>query len=483
MRKFLTLFCAAALVVAFAGTAAAEVQSIKVSGDIQTLGIYRDDYDLNDSATGSNDDDRGFVQSAVRVRVDADLTDNVGTTVRLLNERNWGGDNSASTAVSQAQLETEGLSTNHDTDIDLDLASLTLKDFLYSPLTVTVGRQEIRWGNGFLLGDPDSNDDSEHTLIAPEYSRRKSFDALRATLDFDPIMVDSFLAHLSEGASGTNNDRDLWGAEASYAFSERSANVAAYILAEHNLAVDTASSTATGWVGGSQEADTNTEVLGRKVVTVGLRGDIEPTTGLNLTAEGAIQSGDLSPSRDLGGQAFQAGASYALDHEWKPSLRANFAFFSGEEQANADNQSDDYDGWVANFEDQTWGIIADQLNRSIVSGDDTAGPAASSSGQSSDTNMVIFNLGASMSPIEDVTVGVDFYSFTLAEENDTADATNDVFTNEDDYGNEFDFTATYDYTEDVTFGSTLAFFVPGNAFETDAQDTAIQGVGSVEVVF
>lgn len=390
MQKLLTLLCALAFVIAFAGVTFAEVQSIKVSGDIQTLGIYRDDYDLNDSATGSNDDDRGFVQSAVRVRVDADLTDNVGTTVRLLNERNWGGDNTASTAVSQAQLETEGLTTNNDTDIDLDLAYLTLKDFLYSPLTVTVGRQEIRWGNGFVLGDPDSNDDSEHTLIAPEYSRRKAFDAARAVLDFDPIVVDSFFAHLSEGASGTNNDRDLMGLEASYAFSERSANVAAYFLAERNLVVDTASTTATGWVGGSQEADTNTEVLGRKVMTAGLRGDIEPTTGLNLMAEGAWQFGDLSPSRDLSGVAYQAGAAYTLDHQWKPNFRGNFAFFSGEEQANADTQVDEYDGWVANVEDQTWGIIADQLSRSAISGG-AAGPGAGSDGQSSDTNMIILN--------------------------------------------------------------------------------------------
>lgn len=82
-----------------------------------------------------------------------------------------------------------------------------------------------------------------------------------------------------------------------------------------------------------------------------------------------------------------------------------------------------------------------------------------------------------------MTVGFDWYNFTLAEENDTADSNNLVFTTEDDYGNEVDLTATYDYTEDVTFGGSLAFFIPGSAFEADAQDNAIQGVGSVEVVF
>ena len=479
MQKFLTLLCAAALVIAFTGIASAEVQSIKVSGDIMTHGIYRDNYDLEGNA--SNDDDRGFVQSTTRLRVDADLTDNVSTTVRLINERDWGGDNEASGSTSTPQLEGQG-NVNNDTDIDLDLASITLKDFLYSPLTVTIGRQELRWGNGFVLGDPDSNDASAHTLIAPEYSRRKAFDAARAMLDFDPITIDSFFSHLSEGSAGTNNDRDLFGTEVSYAFSERSANVAGYFLGERNLIIDNAASAATNWTGDALESS-NARILGREIYTVGGRGSIEPTTGLNLMGEMAFQFGEISNGRDQSAWAMQTGVTYAVDHQWKPSLRGNFVYFSGEEVGGAEDSTDEHDGWIANFEDQTWGIIADQLGTqgAVISGT-TAGSA-----QSSDTNMWIINLGASASPIQDVTVGADWYHFVLAEENDTVTGAgagnNTVFTNEDDYGDEIDVTATYNYTEDLTFGGSLAFFFPGEAFESDAQDTAVQGMGTVEVVF
>ena len=491
MQKFLTLLCAAALVIAFTGIASAEVQSIKVSGDITTHGIYRNDFDLNDNS--SNDDDRGFVQSTTRLRVDADLTDNVSTTVRLINERDWGGDNSgnndtSNTAGAAPQLETQG-NTNFDNDIDLDLASITLKDFLYSPLTVTVGRQELRWGNGFVLGDPDSNDASAHTLIAPEFSRRKAFDAVRAMLDFDPITLDGFFSHLSEGSAGTNNDRDLFGVEANYAFSERSANVAGYFLGEKNLAVDVAASTATQWSGDAQES-AQAQVLGREIYTVGGRGSIEPTTGLNLMGEVAFQFGEIVNGRDQSAWALQTGATYAVDHQWKPSLRANFVYFSGEETGGPEDSTDDHEGWIANFEDQTWGIIANQLGRSSPSGgvgQPQTSLTVSGDSQSSDTNMWILDLGASVAPIKDVTVGADWYHFVLNEENDTVGGAGAgqslVFTNEKDFGDELDFTATYNYTEDLTFGGSLAFFFPGDAFESDAQDTAFQGMGTVEVVF
>ena len=485
MQKFLTVLCAAALVIAFTGIASAEVQSIKVSGDIMTHGIYRNNYGLNSSGS-SDDDDRGFVQSTTRLRVDADLTDNVSTTVRLINERDWGGEqasgNSASVSTVTPALEGEGLTANSDTDVDLDLASITLKDFLYSPLTVTIGRQELRWGNGFVLGDPDSNDASAHTLIAPDYSRRKAFDAVRAMLDFDPITIDSFFSHLTEGSAGTNNDRDLFGTEVSYAFSERSANVAGYFFGEKNLASDAAIGTATAWSGDPAEilGGSVTRTLGRAIYTVGGRGTIEPTTGLDLMGEVAFQFGEISNGRDQSAWAMQTGATYAIDREWKPSVRGNFVYFSGEETTGAETSVDEHGGWIANFEDQTWGIIANQMGTQLVSS------SSAGENQSSDTNMWIINLGASASPIKDVTVGADWYHFTLAEENDGTNGiggVNAVFTNEKDYGDEIDVVAAYNYTEDLTFGGSLAFFFPGKAFESDAQDTALQGMGTVEVVF
>ena len=132
--------------VSLTGTAYASVQSIKVSGDIDMKAMTHNNYDLKNKqgnipgggAAGagvvSNDDNASFFLSTVRLRVDADLTDNVSTTVRFLNQRTW-----------------DAASVTQD-DVHIDAAYVTLKEFLYSPLTVVVGRQDLQYGTGFIVG-------------------------------------------------------------------------------------------------------------------------------------------------------------------------------------------------------------------------------------------------------------------------------------------------------------------------------------------
>ncbi|MCX5703738.1 MAG: hypothetical protein NT066_04525, partial [Candidatus Omnitrophica bacterium] len=149
MSKRLILILALAFVLGLSLAAYAEVQNVKVSGDINIWGIARDNIDLGKerptsgapapNALITHSDKERDVLSAVRIKIDADLTDNVATTVRLINERTW---------------DNEGV---NNTDIDLDLAYATLKEFLYSPLTLTLGRQELHFGNDMIVGDPDTN--------------------------------------------------------------------------------------------------------------------------------------------------------------------------------------------------------------------------------------------------------------------------------------------------------------------------------------
>ncbi|MEI6631658.1 MAG: hypothetical protein WCL25_03480, partial [bacterium] len=100
MKKRLVLILALAFVVGLSLTAYAEVQNVKVSGDITVLGVARQ-LELNNSqgvaaavapktlADATTYPDT-FFATITRVKIDADLTDNVMATVRLLNERLWG---------------------------------------------------------------------------------------------------------------------------------------------------------------------------------------------------------------------------------------------------------------------------------------------------------------------------------------------------------------------------------------------------------
>ena len=171
-KRLVMLFCAL-FVLAAAVPAFAAVQNVKVSGDMLIQGIDRTNFDLTKGNSIKGEDQTGVLNSIVRLRVDADLTENVSTVLRLINERNW----------------SQSSSTNGDTsNIDIDLAYVTLKEFLYSPLTLTIGRQELHFGNDMIIGDVNTNRVTNNIEanglqgINGDLSLRKSFDAIRATL-------------------------------------------------------------------------------------------------------------------------------------------------------------------------------------------------------------------------------------------------------------------------------------------------------------
>src|ERR1700679_1418817 len=96
MKKLLV----AALMVVLASPAFAAIQNVKVSGDITTSWINDSNLDLGLNSTPI--DPAGMKKQNVfvtqtRLRVDADLSDNVSTTVGLINERAWNAEQEVST--------------------------------------------------------------------------------------------------------------------------------------------------------------------------------------------------------------------------------------------------------------------------------------------------------------------------------------------------------------------------------------------------
>ena len=135
MRK--TILLAFALVAVAAMPAMASVQNVKISGSIDSTWLLRDNFDLGASII-ADEGQNLFITQAI-LRADADLTDNVSTTIALINERAWGD------------------TTNVSTDIDLLLAYVTLREMLYSPLTVVVGKQAFHYGNSFIIDSAGAN--------------------------------------------------------------------------------------------------------------------------------------------------------------------------------------------------------------------------------------------------------------------------------------------------------------------------------------
>ncbi len=531
MSKRLILILALAFVVGIACAAYAEVQNVKVSGDLTIMGVARDNFDL--AKTGKygvngvsnwDDRDRDFL-SITRVRVDADLTDNVMATVRLLNERNWNGEGRiAGNTNRNIGLNGAIGAVGAENEIDLDLAYVTLKEFLYSPLTLSIGRQELHFGNELIVGDPDTNLVSAATNLAEgDLSARKSFDAVRATLDYNPLVVDAVYAKIEEGVANLNDDVTLTGINAKYALNKKT-TLEGYFFSKIK-GVDAASvfnvdrGGNLGWVdsnngGGAGQLDSQNFKDQSDIVNVlGVRAVDKTVKNLTLDGQVAWQFGRYNPKfdpnarYDLTNRSFPNGkaqttqrnawavqtiATYDLKDvgllskqmtKYQPSISAGYTFLSGAKRDETSRSA--YRGWDPMFENQTVGHIMNAIM--------------------ANTNMHRGSLSAKAKLTNDITGKVDYVGAWFARRYPKTEnsyvvlsgianngGTARVFSvGHGSYiGQEIDATLTYDYTEDVQF-SLLGgmFLVGGNIRDINHQQTkgnqanAGELIGSMKVTF
>jgi len=502
MSKRLILILALAFAVGISFAAYAEVQNVKVSGDITIKGVSRNNLDLaktgypTDStltlaqrSVEVNQDEEDNFMSIIRLRIDADLTDNVSTTLRLINERDWDSDAN--------QVGTE------ENDIDLDLAYVTMKEFLFSPLSMTIGRQELRYGNGLIVGDPDTNNLAGSSLLdANDLSLRKAFDAIKAVLNYDPLVVDLVYAKIDEGTAlgaNANDDTNLYGVNLNYALNKENM-LEAYLFSKRRGSADAQFTTAASRTRGVALANLITKhdtvhTLGARVVNTSLK-------NLALQLEGAIQRGTYNPGFDINSQenaltgerdawALQLIATYDLKDvkpisKYSPSITGSYTYLSGEKNTRGQdaNTSKKYHGWDPMYEDQTSGHLANRIFAA--------------------TNCQVAAMNTKLKPIEDVTLSLDYVELFLNKKypsQDIPDAgetkagyqttnlrgvtASDTYrmTSNRHLGRELDTTLTYDYTEDVQFSLLGGVFFPGDAFHETNDSRATELIGSMKVTF
>jgi len=478
MGKRLILVLALALLVGATFSAAyAEVQNVKVSGDIIASGVLRDHFNLQNGPAGDKKDiHQSFFMTQTRVRVDADLTDNVSATVRLINERVWGNNNQSGSTT----FDSNGR-INSDS-IDLDLAYVTLKEFLYSPLTLTIGRQEIRLGNGLIIGN--SHSAFAYLPIAnipSDLSERKAFDAIRATLNYDPLVVDLIYAKAEQTVTFRNNTVELMGINATYAVNKKIDVSTYYLLKSDN-----------------NETLLNSKGKADKVNTIGALISIRPIANLATSLEAAYQFGkNDNSSNDITKQsnasrhnawAVQAMADYTFAKmKMTPTIGGSYTYLSGGKVSGSKRNG----GWDSMFYDQKLNNITYALLPF--------------------TNLSVFNLKGSIKPVEDVTLSINYGYYDRASNasgrelvspgtyvagqsyidggyDNVYDAD---YTGKQHLGDAVDATVIYDYTEDVQFGLTAGWFKSGRGITTvgaggsagSGRRDATQLIGSMKVTF
>lgn len=435
------------LTVAISGVSFAAVNNIKVSGDITTQAITRN-LSLGVEG-GSTKDSEDFLITQVRLRIDADLTENIAAVVRLINERLWGIENSA------------------NTDIDLDLAYLTIKDFLEYPITIILGRQNLKYGRGLIVGDPDLDNEvsggSPLDTVADDLSLRKAFDAVRVILDYSPVVVDLIYAKTQENDTDVEDDQNLYGVNIAYTLDEpSSSSVDVYLFVK------------------DKDQTSNVGYDNDRVYTVGARAETKVVNeNLNLFGEYAYQFGSEATDSLAGhtrlsrkAWAAQAGAEYNFGDEMNTQVGVSYTYLSGDD----DSGDADQEAWDPMFEDQRVGEIANLLF--------------------DNTNLQYVKASVSTQPVSDVTTSLDVYYLKLAKklsstgfvpastllEDGNGLSSLTVKTGEKEIGWEVDASLKYDYTEDVQLGIIGGWFFPGDLFDKANDNTAysVRGVARVE---
>lgn len=527
--KFLRVFCVIALVAFFAVGAYAETQNVKVSGDLAIRGFWRDNYQNVGSFASQNEqstplgigaDDRYGVDrpnsqwfmSTTELQIDADLTDNVSTCIRLLNQRDWNVARSTEyDTTGHGQISTIGsggfghspsyVENPNEFGVDLELAYVTLKNFIYSPLTVSIGRQNLWFGKGFIVGanqrinyasnfgnftfggaaNPYA---SVQPLSAPEYTALNAFDSVKAVLDFDPWTLTGIYSKIWGNSIQADDGVDLWGANVGYKFDAYKGEAEGYWFYKRDVQVK-----AWNWVNSDGANNVN---------TIGLRGSFDPIDIVTLYGEFAGQFGSyvrnplqannrarVAGALDVGGELRYFTDKWA----WKPKMGAEFIWYSGhepEEQGSGPG-SGQYHGWDPMFRGKSDSLIREFIGRYYYSATypfDTTRYYNSADNSFQNQYQMIFS--GSLQPMDSLklTGNLNMFWNQYAYRASLGKSKGYV-------GTELDLGATWDYTEDVSFNLVMGYFMPGDVYKvrdertnvTSGDNTATDVVASVKVSF
>jgi hypothetical protein len=436
----------------------ADVQNIRLSGDIRIRGYFLDSTGVQstgeDNLSGteaqykSND---SFIAQRTRVSVEADLEDHVLVVVTLQAEGKWGDDNQNYYADAGAGSQQSYGAISRRWEVGVAEAYVQFNEVFYTPATLKLGRQYLQYGRGLILSS-----------VEQEYN----YDAARLVLDYYPLTIDLV------GAELVNNQS--FGGQPSHA----GANDLLFVNARYELSDSAIKDVEAyfGWVSQSQNTLLSVSRVpptsaGSSPLIVGLRADINPVDALQTWAEAAYEFGANGGNAGdtIGAFLLNAGGKFTFkDVQWVPVLNGNFIYASGGGKGT--------DTGVGNAQFRPWFDYADGYNGYLFM------PAL--------TDIAIFNLGASVKPYENTTLSVQGYYYLKADKSGIAGSNGNVDWGgpswatlsadntgiDQDLGWEIDGILGYDYSKDVRAQLVYGVFLPAEAYENAGVHRAAEEV-------
>lgn len=435
--KKVWLAVALAAIGAMATSVFADVQNIRLSGDVRVRGYY---VNLENGAA-----DNSFILQRTRVTCEADLEDHVLVVVTLKAEGQWGQGSWDTLSHSGTQMFSD-----RGWQVGVTEAYVQFNEMFFTPATLKLGRQYLNYGKGFVLSSANET---------------YNFDAARLVLDFYPLTIDLVGAKITDGnydfpdAYGGHGGNNLLFVNARYEMKD------SIIKAVEAYFGWFTSAAAGGVSSGSWYHPQWYSTYNSSPWTVGLRADLTPIKGLEMWLEGAYEGGSNGIWDDGSYSAWlaNAGLKYTFkDVKMEPALNANYIYASG--------YSTGYAPFFPSFIGNNGYLFCPLIS-----------------------NIHIFNVGASVKPAKNVTASVQGYYY-LMDDPDSA-VWSDYIQSEmglyvagygkREVGWEVDGILGYDYSKDVRFQLVYGAFIPDRAMKYAGYGSAVWHLvrGEVNVKF
>ena len=288
MSLFAALFCSTAI-----GAPAAEVP--RIGGELRLRG---EGFDNALDLCNCTHDSYEFFRLRTRLWVEADPNERLRIHIGLANEHRWGrGPNTAGLRDPEAKIA-------------LESGWAVLEGPKGSGLSLKIGRQNLMFGEGFLIFDGTPADGSGSAY----------FDAIRATWHKHGVEADLLTAKIDDEAFGTEScDEDLYG------LFGRKGPIELYLLHRNQRGAPTRA-------GGAFHPKQHTTAVGGRFARL-------PEAGPHVVAEGAYQTGERgSTNREALGGYVRWG--WTAPWKFRPTVELGTLFLPGD-----DPETSDYEGW------------------------------------------------------------------------------------------------------------------------------------------
>lgn len=284
--------------------------------------------------------DRYFTEMLTRLNVTANFTDKVSGEIDLDSYDIWGED------FRSNYITGVDARANTNDDLEVIQSYIQAEEMFGYPLRLRVGRQQMKFGKGWLVGD---------RYASLSYL---SFDGVRLTYSAEDIAVDAWWTKLAEaGAVEEDGDTDFYGIYGTYS-GLKPLKISAYWM----------------WVrDGEAIKDTNTDWFTERLEDLFNVDDYDVTNlhtvgvrlwgaagGFDYDLEAAYQFGNASQVGALfvpvGGVfgdddaewdnwAADLEVGYTFDVKWKPRVYVGGAYYEGE-----DNRDISFWEWLCPFD-------------------------------------------------------------------------------------------------------------------------------------